>query len=203
MKSALLVSAAFAAAMFAPSAFAQEQTAPKPPQTSAGAQALPIQGTPEAAAAVRADEARSSVQTVAAANNGEPVAAEVAAVVQSGKRYTTDDLVRAQAVAMNIANQPVSAGNAAPTNVNATRTPGPNTNVFATQPSPTLRAEARNIPTPAQPQTSATAENTVVPNPNTPSVPHLPSDTPGVQTPDGVVNPGDRPTAPTTVPPEQ
>jgi hypothetical protein len=161
----LLTTAALAAAMLAPAAFAHEP----PPATTVDTQATRVQpqilqGTPEAAAAAKADADRQSVEIVAAKNNGEPVAAEVARVVSSGKAYTTDDLVRAQRVAMNLdAGTP---NMAARTPANTTKTPG-QAAVFdtgiSTDKASAIPASATDVKVPRQPETPSTAENTVRP----------------------------------------
>ena len=129
------------------------------------------------------------MELVTAANNGEPVAKEVAQVVTSGKRYTTADLVNAQMAALDIAAEKPVAGSSS-RDVNATRSPGDNDTVFQTAANSSLRAEARDAEIPAQAETSATAQAEPAPG------------APAVETPNGVSNPTEAPSAPLRVPPE-
>jgi hypothetical protein len=182
----ILATAALAAAMMLPAAFAQApppigtpdnsaeaavdaQAAHAQPEPEIVAQPQILQGTPEAALAAKADADRQSVELVAAKNNGEPVAAEVARVVESGKPYTTDDLVRAQRVAMNLdAGAPNPAAQTSP---NTTKTPG-QAGVFdsaiSTDKASSITAAATDAKIPNQPAKPATAENTAKPEPSPP-----------------------------------
>ena len=179
----ILVKAAIAAAMMLPGAFAQTPPPVGTPDNSVEAQeaqaahARPeivsqgqiLQGTPEAAAAAKADADRQSVQLVAAKANGEPVAAEVARVVESGKSYSTDDLVRAQRVAMNL--DPGTPDPAARTAPNVTKTPG-QAGVFdsaiSTDKASSIAASATDARIPNQPDKPATAANTAKAEPAPP-----------------------------------
>lgn len=177
----ILASVILGASCLLPAAFAQ-QPPPAPysdaPVTNAPVDAqsnhampathakpAPLVGTPEAAEAARADAERQSVETVAATTNGEPVAAQVAAVVESGKSYTTDDLIRAQRVAMGLDAGPARA--AARTSANTTKTPG-QTGVFnkaiATSTPDSLPASVTDTKIPAQQDQPTTAENTAKPD---------------------------------------